>query len=214
MQQLDRDFGGCVYVTRKLRKHEKAAKEAADAAAAAEAAASRAASAAGVRGGECAPPCRAVCAVCTPTAWRVGLLLWCVHCRGRQHIWRRWLPAQHGEGLLCAPMLPATAAAGVSGADPAMHWWCNDCTRVQACAVCWFDNRKRVQVCASVCKRVRVRSARHRRRAFPGGPTPPRSAAARPKAQHARSTASPATSTTGARARRVCLSQRACWGPA
>lgn len=39
MHQLDKEYGGCVYVTRKLRKHEKEAKERAEATAAAEAAA-------------------------------------------------------------------------------------------------------------------------------------------------------------------------------
>lgn len=42
MHQLDRQYGGCVYVTRKLRKHEKEAKEKAEAAEAAAAAAARA----------------------------------------------------------------------------------------------------------------------------------------------------------------------------
>ena len=42
MRQLDRQYGGCVYVTRKLRKHEKEAKERAEAAEAAAAAAARA----------------------------------------------------------------------------------------------------------------------------------------------------------------------------
>lgn len=44
MRQLNEEYGGCVYVTRKLRKHEKEAKERADAAEAAAAAAARAAS--------------------------------------------------------------------------------------------------------------------------------------------------------------------------
>lgn len=42
MKQLDRQYGGCVYVTRKLRKHEKEAKERTEAAEAAAAAAARA----------------------------------------------------------------------------------------------------------------------------------------------------------------------------
>jgi hypothetical protein len=42
MRQLNLEYGGCVYVTRKMRKHEKEAAEAAAAAAAAEAAAARA----------------------------------------------------------------------------------------------------------------------------------------------------------------------------
>ncbi len=42
MRQLNRQYGGCVYVTRKLRKHEKEAKERAEAAEAAAAAAARA----------------------------------------------------------------------------------------------------------------------------------------------------------------------------
>lgn len=42
MRQLNLQYGGCVYVTRKLRKHEKEAKERAEAAEAAAAAAARA----------------------------------------------------------------------------------------------------------------------------------------------------------------------------
>lgn len=42
MRQLNLEYGGCVYVTRKMRKHEKEAAEAAAAAAAAAEAAARA----------------------------------------------------------------------------------------------------------------------------------------------------------------------------